>query len=55
MSKHNTPTVIPPSYTALVDEVYEQLLGFGERTTEMPPPSRQIGLELECSGLEVEW
>ena len=54
-SAASKPTVIPPAYPTLVDEVYEQLLGFGERTTEVPPPSTQVGLELVCAGLEVEW
>ncbi len=55
MSKHNTPTLIPPSYPALEAEVYHLLAPITERDTYAPPPSSQLTLELACAGVEVEW
>jgi hypothetical protein len=50
---HNSPTVIPASYDALESEVYHLLAPITDRDTEMPPPSSQLMLELECAGLET--
>lgn len=55
MSQHNSPTLIPSAYPALEAEVYNLMAEFADRDTMSPPPSSQIGLELQCAGLEVEW
>ncbi len=52
-SKHNTPTIVPASYDALEAEVYHLMNDITDRDTEMPPPSSQLTLELECAGLET--
>jgi len=55
MNANTTQTLVPASYDALECEVYTLLSDFTDRDTMQPPPSVQIGLELECAGLEVEW
>ena len=52
---NNAITMVPASYPELEAEVYASLEFVCDRSTELPPPSFQIGLELECAGLEVEW
>jgi hypothetical protein len=51
-SLNTTDTLIPPSYDALEAETYHLLPDVCERDTELPPPSVQLTLELECAGLE---
>lgn len=52
-SKHNTPTMVPAYYPALEAECYHLASEITERDTEIPPPSSQLTLELECAGLET--
>jgi hypothetical protein len=46
-------TVRPAVYPALESEIYRVL--DLDRETEIPPPSSQLTLELECAGVEVQW
>jgi hypothetical protein len=46
-------TLVPPSYDALTAEAYHLLPDVCDRDTELPPPSVQLTLELECAGLEA--
>jgi hypothetical protein len=50
---NTTPTLIPASYPALEQEMYLLLDEVTDRDTEIPPPSSQLSLELECAGLET--
>ena len=52
-STHTSDTLIPPSYDALEAETYLLLHDVCERDTELPPPSVQLTLELECAGLDT--
>lgn len=47
-------TLIPASYPELGSEILYSLDSVDERETEIPPPSVQLTLELECLGLE-QW
>lgn len=47
------PTLIPAAYPALEQELYLLADEITERDTEIPPPSSQLTLELECAGLET--
>jgi hypothetical protein len=47
-------TLVPASYPELVDEQWVSLCGEEARQTLLPPSSRQMSLELECAGLDVE-
>ena len=49
----SAPTIVPPSYPALEAELYHLADDITERDTELPPPSTQLTLELECAGLEA--
>jgi hypothetical protein len=49
----NAVTLVPASYPELVDEQWASLCGEDERQTLIPLPQEQLGLELECAGLEA--
>lgn len=54
MNPNKTPTQIPDSYPELVDEQWRSLEDEHERTTVIPSPAVQLGLELECADLTLD-
>ncbi len=54
-AKHTAVTIIPASYDALTEEVYNLLSPITDRDTIEPPPSGQLTLELACAGVDIDW
>ncbi len=48
MSMSNATTMVPPSYPELTSEIYRAMTDDDARDTEMPPPSVQLELEIDC-------